>query len=123
MSVFSYISSIRVFIWFLILFFLILASFSLVTFPHLAGSAPSWSSLMDTSKQWDYYARREKDRERERERSRDRDRDRERDRDRDRERTRDRERDRDHSPTPSVFNRLVKCLKCAGTLLKPVCLC
>ncbi|XP_065489855.1 pre-mRNA 3'-end-processing factor FIP1 isoform X2 [Caloenas nicobarica] len=74
------------------------------TFPHLAGSAPSWSSLMDTSKQWDYYARREKDRERERERSRDRDRDRERDRDRDRERTRDRERDRDHSPTPSVFN-------------------
>ncbi|NXY44684.1 FIP1 factor, partial [Ceuthmochares aereus] len=81
-------------------------SYGSVTFPHLAGSAPSWSSLMDTSKQWDYYARREKDRERERERSRDRDRerDRDRDRDRDRERTRDRERDRDHSPTPSVFN-------------------
>ncbi|XP_054238823.1 pre-mRNA 3'-end-processing factor FIP1 isoform X4 [Indicator indicator] len=75
-------------------------SYGSVTFPHLAGSAPSWPSLMDTSKQWDYYARREKDRERERERSRDRDRDRE----RDRERTRDRERERDHSPTPSVFN-------------------
>ncbi|XP_033920578.1 pre-mRNA 3'-end-processing factor FIP1 isoform X1 [Melopsittacus undulatus] len=67
-------------------------------------SAPSWSSLLDTSKQWDYYSRREKDRERERERSRDRDRERDRDRDRDRERTRDRERDRDHSPTSSVFN-------------------
>ncbi|XP_035179650.1 pre-mRNA 3'-end-processing factor FIP1 isoform X3 [Oxyura jamaicensis] len=79
-------------------------SYGSVTFPHLAGSAPSWSSLMDSSKQWDYYARREKDRERERERSRDRERDRDRDRDRDRERTRDRERDRDHSPTPSVFN-------------------
>ncbi|XP_068259627.1 pre-mRNA 3'-end-processing factor FIP1 isoform X5 [Nyctibius grandis] len=79
---------------------------SVRAFSYGGGSAPSWSSLMDTSKQWDYYARREKDRERERERSRDRDRDRERDRerDRDRERTRDRERDRDHSPTPSVFN-------------------
>ncbi|XP_064005349.1 pre-mRNA 3'-end-processing factor FIP1 isoform X1 [Pogoniulus pusillus] len=75
-----------------------------VTFPHLAGSAPSWPSLMDSSKQWDYYARRDKDRERERERSRDRERERDRDRDRDRERTRDRERERDHSPTPSVFN-------------------
>ncbi|XP_054019411.1 pre-mRNA 3'-end-processing factor FIP1 isoform X1 [Dryobates pubescens] len=75
-------------------------SYGSVTFPHLAGSSPSWPSLMDTSKQWDYYARREKDRERERERSRDRDRDRE----RERERTRDRERERDHSPTPSVFN-------------------
>ncbi|XP_043369760.1 pre-mRNA 3'-end-processing factor FIP1 isoform X22 [Dermochelys coriacea] len=72
------------------------------TFPHLAGSAPSWPSLVDTSKQWDYYARREKDRERERERDRERDRDR--DRDRERERTRERERERDHSPTPSVFN-------------------
>ncbi|XP_074922552.1 pre-mRNA 3'-end-processing factor FIP1 isoform X5 [Chelonoidis abingdonii] len=71
-----------------------------VTFPHLAGSAPSWPSLVDTSKQWDYYARREKDRERERERDRERDRD----RDRERERTRERDRERDHSPTPSVFN-------------------
>ncbi|XP_054845497.1 pre-mRNA 3'-end-processing factor FIP1 isoform X4 [Eublepharis macularius] len=72
-----------------------------VTFPHLAGSAPSWTSLMDTpSKQWDYYSRREKERERER----DRDRERERDRDRERERTREREREREHSPTPSVFN-------------------
>jgi len=109
--------------WYLILFFLIPASFSLVTFPHLAGSAPSWSSLMDTSKQWDYYARREKDRERERERSRDRERDRDRDRDRERERTRDRERDRDHSPTPSVFNRLVNCRQRAVTLLQTLCLC
>ncbi|XP_059577726.1 pre-mRNA 3'-end-processing factor FIP1 isoform X7 [Alligator mississippiensis] len=73
-----------------------------VTFPHLAGSAPSWPSLVETSKQWDYYARREKERERERDRERDRDRDR--DRDRERDRTRERERDRDHSPTPSVFN-------------------
>ncbi|XP_025054130.1 pre-mRNA 3'-end-processing factor FIP1 [Alligator sinensis] len=73
-----------------------------VTFPHLAGSAPSWPSLVETSKQWDYYARREKERERERERDRERDRDR--DRDRERDRTRERERDRDHSPTPSVFN-------------------
>ncbi|XP_075278110.1 pre-mRNA 3'-end-processing factor FIP1 isoform X3 [Opisthocomus hoazin] len=77
---------------------------SVRAFSYGSGSAPSWSSLMDTSKQWDYYARREKDRERERERSRDRERDRDRDRDRERERTRDRERDRDHSPTPSVFN-------------------
>uniref|UniRef100_A0A8C8SG45 Pre-mRNA 3'-end-processing factor FIP1 n=1 Tax=Pelusios castaneus TaxID=367368 RepID=A0A8C8SG45_9SAUR len=72
------------------------------SFQHLAGSAPSWPSLVDTTKQWDYYARREKDKERERERDRERDRDR--DRDRERERTRERERERDHSPTPSVFN-------------------
>ncbi|XP_020956913.1 pre-mRNA 3'-end-processing factor FIP1 isoform X23 [Phacochoerus africanus] len=71
-----------------------------VAFPHLPGSAPSWPSLVDTSKQWDYYARREKDRDRDR----DRDRERDRDRDRERERTRERERERDHSPTPSVFN-------------------
>lgn len=60
---------------------------------------------MDTSKQWDYYSRREKDRDRDR----DRDRERDRDRDRERERTRERERERDHSPTPSVFNRFVEC--------------
>lgn len=71
-----------------------------VAFPHLTSSAPSWPSLVDTTKQWDYYARREKDRDRDR----DRDRERERDRDRERERTRERERERDHSPTPSVFN-------------------
>ncbi|XP_043303537.1 pre-mRNA 3'-end-processing factor FIP1 isoform X10 [Cervus elaphus] len=71
-----------------------------VAFPHLPGSAPSWPSLVDTSKQWDYYSRREKDRDRDRERDRERDRD----RDRERERTRERERERDHSPTPSVFN-------------------
>ncbi|XP_032961472.1 pre-mRNA 3'-end-processing factor FIP1 isoform X21 [Rhinolophus ferrumequinum] len=71
-----------------------------VAFPHLPGSAPAWPSLVDTSKQWDYYARREKDRDRDR----DRDRERDRDRDRERERTRERERERDHSPTPSVFN-------------------
>uniref|UniRef100_A0A8C5KJZ2 Pre-mRNA 3'-end-processing factor FIP1 n=1 Tax=Jaculus jaculus TaxID=51337 RepID=A0A8C5KJZ2_JACJA len=71
-----------------------------VAFPHLTGSAPSWPSLVDTTKQWDYYARREKDRDRDRDRERDRDRD----RDRERERTRERERERDHSPTPSVFN-------------------
>ncbi|KAM6150158.1 pre-mRNA 3'-end-processing factor FIP1 isoform X11 [Cavia porcellus] len=71
-----------------------------VAFPHLTGSAPSWPSLVDTTKQWDYYARREKDRDRDR----DRDRERDRDRDRERERTRERERERDHSPTPSVFN-------------------
>ncbi|XP_035876538.1 pre-mRNA 3'-end-processing factor FIP1 isoform X16 [Phyllostomus hastatus] len=71
-----------------------------VAFPHLPGSAPSWPSLVDTSKQWDYYSRREKDRDRDRDRERDRDRD----RDRERERTRERERERDHSPTPSVFN-------------------
>ncbi|XP_047575266.1 pre-mRNA 3'-end-processing factor FIP1 isoform X17 [Lutra lutra] len=71
-----------------------------VAFPHLPGSAPSWTSLVDTSKQWDYYSRREKDRDRDR----DRDRERDRDRDRERERTRERERERDHSPTPSVFN-------------------
>ncbi|XP_032707581.1 pre-mRNA 3'-end-processing factor FIP1 isoform X18 [Lontra canadensis] len=71
-----------------------------VAFPHLPGSAPSWPGLVDTSKQWDYYSRREKDRDRDR----DRDRERDRDRDRERERTRERERERDHSPTPSVFN-------------------
>ncbi|XP_004849775.1 pre-mRNA 3'-end-processing factor FIP1 isoform X8 [Heterocephalus glaber] len=71
-----------------------------VAFPHLTGSAPSWPSLVDTTKQWDYYPRREKDRDRDR----DRDRERDRDRDRERERTRERERERDHSPTPSVFN-------------------
>ncbi|XP_052054385.1 pre-mRNA 3'-end-processing factor FIP1 isoform X1 [Apodemus sylvaticus] len=73
-----------------------------VAFPHLTSSAPSWPSLVDTTKQWDYYARREKDRDRDRDRERDRER--ERDRDRERERTRERERERDHSPTPSVFN-------------------
>lgn len=78
--------------------------FSVVAFPHLPGSAPSWPSLVDTSKQWDYYSRREKDRDRDR----DRDRERDRDRDRERERTRERERERDHSPTPSVFNRYVQ---------------
>ena len=36
-------------------------SFSLVAFPHLPGSTPSWPSLVDTSKQWDYYSRREKE--------------------------------------------------------------
>lgn len=84
---------------------LFLIIFSSVAFPHLPGSAPSWPSLVDTSKQWDYYARREKDRDRDR----DRDRERDRDRDRERERTRERERERDHSPTPSVFNRFVHC--------------
>lgn len=89
--------------------------FSLVAFPHLPGSAPSWPSLVDTSKQWDYYSRREKDRDRDRERDRERDRD----RDRERERTRERERERDHSPTPSVFNR---CVQRAGARTRVLCL-
>uniref|UniRef100_H3AVF3 Pre-mRNA 3'-end-processing factor FIP1 n=1 Tax=Latimeria chalumnae TaxID=7897 RepID=H3AVF3_LATCH len=70
-----------------------------VAFPHLPGAAASWTSIMDSTKQWDYYSRREKERERERERDRDRERDRERPRDRERER----EREREHSPT-STYN-------------------
>nr|XP_033801340.1 pre-mRNA 3'-end-processing factor FIP1 isoform X2 [Geotrypetes seraphini] len=79
-----------------------------VSFPHLPGSASPWPSLVDTSKQWDYYSRREKERERERERDRERDRDRERERERERtrERERERERDREHSPSASIYNRV-----------------
>ncbi|XP_069487759.1 pre-mRNA 3'-end-processing factor FIP1 isoform X3 [Ambystoma mexicanum] len=77
-----------------------------VSFPHLSGSVPPWANMVDSSKQWDYYPRREKERERERERDRERDRDRDRERERTRERDRERERDRDHSPGGGVYNRV-----------------
>ncbi|KAM9329791.1 pre-mRNA 3'-end-processing factor FIP1 isoform 1-T1 [Gastrophryne carolinensis] len=75
-----------------------------VSFPHMPGSGGPWSSMVEPSKPWDYYPRREKDRDRDRERERDRDRDRERDRERQRERERERDRERDHSPSVGQYN-------------------
>ncbi|XP_075051739.1 pre-mRNA 3'-end-processing factor FIP1 isoform X2 [Mixophyes fleayi] len=75
-----------------------------VSFPHMPGSGGPWSSLVETSKPWDYYPRREKERDRDRERERDRDRERDRERERPRERERERERDRDHSPSVGAYN-------------------
>ncbi|XP_063740686.1 pre-mRNA 3'-end-processing factor FIP1 isoform X4 [Eleginops maclovinus] len=54
--------------------------------PPMAGSVPPpWPPMMDQSKPWDYYPRREEKREKERERPR--------------ERTHEREREREHSPS------------------------
>ncbi|XP_041080887.1 pre-mRNA 3'-end-processing factor FIP1-like isoform X2 [Polyodon spathula] len=65
-------------------------------YPHLAGAVAPWPSIIDNSKQWEYYSRREKERDREK--------DRERERPRERGHERERERERDHSPTSMVYN-------------------
>lgn len=63
----------------------------------MPGAVASWPAMMDQSKQWDYYPRREKEREKERER--------ERPRERAHEREREREREREHSPSAMGYNR------------------
>ncbi|XP_061883319.1 pre-mRNA 3'-end-processing factor FIP1 isoform X1 [Entelurus aequoreus] len=57
--------------------------------PMSGGVPPSWPPMMDNSKPWDYYPRRDDKR----------DKDRERPRERTHERERDREREREHSPS------------------------
>ncbi|MGH0127133.1 UNVERIFIED_CONTAM: hypothetical protein FKN15_030482 [Acipenser sinensis] len=66
------------------------------SYPHLAGAVASWSNIIDNSKQWEYYSRREKERDREKER--------ERERPRERGHERERERERDHSPASMAYN-------------------
>lgn len=61
----------------------------------MPGTVPAWPTMMDNSKQWDYYPRREKEREKERERERPRERTHE----------REREREREHSPSAMAYNR------------------
>uniref|UniRef100_A0A672LWQ7 Pre-mRNA 3'-end-processing factor FIP1 n=1 Tax=Sinocyclocheilus grahami TaxID=75366 RepID=A0A672LWQ7_SINGR len=56
--------------------------------PPMQGAVNPWPGLMDNPKQWDYYARRDKEREKERERDR----------------PRERGHERDHSPSSVVFN-------------------
>lgn len=60
--------------------------------PIAGGVPPPWPPMMDNSKPWDYYPRREDKRDKERERPRERTHDRE------------RERERDHSPTGVGYN-------------------
>ncbi|XP_036439491.1 pre-mRNA 3'-end-processing factor FIP1 isoform X3 [Colossoma macropomum] len=62
--------------------------------PPLQGPVNSWSGMMDNSKQWDYYPRREKERDKERERERP----------RERAHDREREREREHSPASMAYN-------------------
>ncbi|XP_056442060.1 pre-mRNA 3'-end-processing factor FIP1 isoform X2 [Gadus chalcogrammus] len=57
--------------------------------PMPGGPAPSWPPMMDNSKQWDFYPRREEKREKERERPR--------------ERPHEREREREHSPSAMSY--------------------
>lgn len=61
----------------------------------MQGPVNNWAGMMDSSKQWDYYPRREKEREKERERERT----------RDRGHDREREREREHSPSSMAYNR------------------
>uniref|UniRef100_A0A8C1SH15 Pre-mRNA 3'-end-processing factor FIP1 n=1 Tax=Cyprinus carpio TaxID=7962 RepID=A0A8C1SH15_CYPCA len=56
--------------------------------PPMQGAVNPWPGLMDNSKQWDYYPRRDKEREKERER----------------ERPRERGHERDHSPSSVAYN-------------------
>uniref|UniRef100_A0A8C2JP79 Pre-mRNA 3'-end-processing factor FIP1 n=1 Tax=Cyprinus carpio TaxID=7962 RepID=A0A8C2JP79_CYPCA len=56
--------------------------------PPMQGAVNPWPGLMDNSKQWDYYPRRDKEREKERER----------------ERPRERVHERDHSPSAVAYN-------------------
>ncbi|XP_026803914.3 pre-mRNA 3'-end-processing factor FIP1 isoform X3 [Pangasianodon hypophthalmus] len=62
--------------------------------PPMQGPVNNWAGMMDNSKQWDYYPRREKEREKERERERT----------RDRGHDREREREREHSPSSMAYN-------------------
>ncbi|XP_053275207.1 pre-mRNA 3'-end-processing factor FIP1 isoform X2 [Pleuronectes platessa] len=57
--------------------------------PMTGGVPPPWPPMMDNSKPWDYYPRREEKREKERERPR--------------ERTHEREREREHSPSAMSY--------------------
>ncbi|XP_073722092.1 pre-mRNA 3'-end-processing factor FIP1 isoform X1 [Misgurnus anguillicaudatus] len=56
--------------------------------PPMPGPVNPWPGMMDNSKPWDYYPRRDKEREKERERDR----------------QRERVHDRDHSPSSVVYN-------------------
>ncbi|KAM7394168.1 hypothetical protein PAMP_020985 [Pampus punctatissimus] len=57
--------------------------------PMAGGVPPPWPPLVDNSKPWDYYTRRDDKRDKER--------------DRPRERTHEREREREHSPTTMIY--------------------
>ncbi|XP_034449033.1 pre-mRNA 3'-end-processing factor FIP1 isoform X2 [Hippoglossus hippoglossus] len=57
--------------------------------PMTGGAPPPWPPMMDNSKPWDYYPRREEKREKDRERPR--------------ERTHEREREREHSPSAMSY--------------------
>lgn len=59
--------------------------------PMAGGVPPPWPPMMDNSKPWDYYSRRDDKREKER--------------DRPRERTHEREREREHSPSAMGYTR------------------
>lgn len=59
--------------------------------PMTGGVPPPWPPMMDNSKSWDYYSRREDKRDK--------------DRDRPRERTHEREREREHSPSAMSYTR------------------
>ncbi|XP_057188666.1 pre-mRNA 3'-end-processing factor FIP1 isoform X3 [Triplophysa rosa] len=58
--------------------------------PPMQGAVNPWPGMMDNSKPWDYYPRRDKEREKERERER--------------ERPRERVHERDHSPSSVAYN-------------------
>lgn len=59
--------------------------------PMAGGLPPPWPPMMENSKPWDYYSRREEKRDKERERPR--------------ERTHEREREREHSPSALGYTR------------------
>jgi len=59
--------------------------------PMAGGVPPPWPPMMDNTKSWDYYSRREDKREKDRERPR--------------ERTHEREREREHSPSAMSYTR------------------
>uniref|UniRef100_A0A667WVY2 Pre-mRNA 3'-end-processing factor FIP1 n=1 Tax=Myripristis murdjan TaxID=586833 RepID=A0A667WVY2_9TELE len=58
--------------------------------PMAGGVLPPWPPMMDTSKSWDYYPRRDEKRDKDRERAR--------------ERPHEREREREHSPSAMSYN-------------------
>ncbi|XP_051561199.1 pre-mRNA 3'-end-processing factor FIP1-like isoform X4 [Myxocyprinus asiaticus] len=60
--------------------------------PPIQGAMNPWPGMMDNSKQWDYYPRRDK----------------ERDKERDRDRQRERGHERDHSPSSVAYNRALE---------------
>lgn len=62
--------------------------------PPMQPPVSNWPGMMDNSKPWDYYPRRDKEREKERERERPRERAHE----------REREREREHSPSSMAYN-------------------
>uniref|UniRef100_A0A8B9KGF4 Pre-mRNA 3'-end-processing factor FIP1 n=1 Tax=Astyanax mexicanus TaxID=7994 RepID=A0A8B9KGF4_ASTMX len=62
--------------------------------PPIQPPVSNWPGMMDNSKQWDYYPRRDKERDKERERERP----------RERAHDREREREREHSPSSMAYN-------------------